>query len=78
MVPLKVTRPAVGFVKPVKASTIVVLPAPFGPMSPTTSLGVTRKLTSSTATTAPKRTVRSSTSSVAGATVGGTLSTRRS
>ena len=67
-VPLRSMRPLVGLVKPVRASTIVVLPAPFGPISPTTSRGATRKLTPSTATTAPKRTVRSSISSVAGAT----------
>ena len=39
-VPLRSTRPALGFVKPVRASTIVVFPAPFGPISPTTSRGV--------------------------------------
>ena len=57
--------------KPVTASMIVVLPAPFGPMSPTTSPGCTSKLTSSTATTPPKRTVRSATVSVAGGTGSG-------
>ena len=67
-VPLRRIRPAVGLVKPVRASTIVVFPAPFGPIRPTTSPGATWKLTPSTATTAPKRTVRSSISSVAGVT----------
>ena len=44
-------------VKPVTTSSSVVLPAPFGPMSPTTSPGVTVNETSSTATTPPNRTV---------------------
>ena len=39
-VPLRSIRPALGFVKPVRASTMVVFPAPFGPISPTTSRGV--------------------------------------
>ena len=66
--PSSSTRPSLGFVKPVTASMRVVLPAPLGPMSPTTWRGSTRKLTPSTAVTAPNRTVRSWTSSVAGCT----------
>ena len=65
-VSLRRMRPPLGLVKPVMASTMVVFPAPFGPISPTTSRGDTRKLTPSTATTAPNRTVRSSISRVAG------------
>ena len=52
-------------VKPVTTSRIVVLPAPFGPMSPTTSPGSIAKLTPSTATTPPNFTTRSVTASVA-------------
>ena len=44
--------------KPVTASMSVVLPAPFGPIRPTTSPGRTSSDTSCTATTEPKRTVR--------------------
>ena len=39
--------------KPLMASSSVVLPAPFGPMSPTMVPSATSKLTSSTATTPP-------------------------
>ena len=55
--------PACCFVKPVTTSSSVVFPAPFGPMSPTTSPGVTVNETSSTATTPPNRTVMPCTSS---------------
>ena len=51
--------------KPVTASMSVVLPAPFGPIRPTTSPGRTSIDTSSTATTEPKRTVRPVIDSVA-------------
>ena len=67
----RLIRACAGFTKPVTASMIVVLPAPLGPMSPTTSPGCTSKLTSSTATTPPKRTVRSATVSAAGGTGSG-------
>ncbi len=50
-------------VKPVIRSSRVVLPAPLGPISPTTSPGATSKETSSTATTPPKRTETPRTSS---------------
>ena len=52
--------------KPVTASMIVVLPAPFGPIRPTISPGRTSKVTPSTATTPPNRTVSASIESVAG------------
>jgi hypothetical protein len=42
--------------KPLTASMSVVLPAPLGPMSPTTSPGATVRSTPSSATTPPKRT----------------------
>ena len=61
----KRTDPLDGVVKPVTTSRIVVLPAPFGPMSPTTSPGSIAKLTPSTATTPPNFTTRSLTASVA-------------
>ena len=60
----KRTDPLDGVVKPVTTSRIVVLPAPFGPMSPTTSPGSIAKLTPSTATTPPNFTTRSLTASV--------------
>ena len=63
----KRTDPLDGVVKPVTTSRIVVLPAPFGPMSPTTSPGSMAKLTPSTATTPPNFTTRSLTASVAAA-----------
>ena len=44
---------------PVTASMNVVLPAPFGPISPRTSPGRTSRVTPSSATTPPKRTLRS-------------------
>src|SRR5574340_1434470 len=43
----------------------VVLPAPFGPMSPQIAPGATEKLTSSSAVTPPKRIVRPATRSSA-------------
>ena len=45
---------------------MVVLPAPFGPRNPSTRPGVALKLSPSTATLAPKRFVRSRTSSTGG------------
>ena len=57
--PSRVIEPPVAGTKPVTASMRVVLPAPFGPIRPTTSPGRTSIDTSSTATTEPKRTVRS-------------------
>ena len=53
------------------------MPAPFGPMSPTTSPGVTVNDTSSTATTPPKRTVMPRTSSSTPRARGGAASARR-
>ena len=64
--PPKRTDPADGAVNPVTTSSSVVLPAPFGPIRPTTSPGSTAKLISSSATTPPNRTVMSATSSRAG------------
>ena len=49
--------PRLAGTKPVTASMSVVLPAPFGPIRPTTSPGFTSNDTSLTATTEPKRTV---------------------
>ena len=56
-VPASANVPADGLTKPVTASITVVLPAPFGPIRPTTSPGLTSNDTSFTATTPPKRTV---------------------
>src|SRR5687768_14771161 len=59
-----ITRPAVGRRKPVIIRMVVVLPAPLGPRRPSTSPGWASKLTSSTATVAPKRLVTPSTSTL--------------
>jgi len=61
--PSKTTRPSVGSYAPVMTLNSVVLPAPFGPMSPTDSPRSIEKVTSSTATTPPNRFVRPSPSS---------------
>ena len=45
--------PESGARRPSSISTVVVLPAPFGPSSPKTSPGATSKETPSTACTAP-------------------------
>ena len=50
--PSSTTRPSAG-AKPHTASISDVLPAPFGPISPVMVPGVSLKLTSFTATTAP-------------------------
>ena len=50
-------RPAFGFAVPVIRLSSVVLPAPFGPIRPRTSPGLTSKLTSLTAANAPNRLV---------------------
>ena len=55
--------PAAIGTNPVTASMNVVLPAPFGPMSPTMPLSGTVSVTPSSARRPPKRTTRSSTSS---------------
>ncbi len=68
--PSSSTRPAAGFAKPVSASTNVDLPAPLGPMSPSTSRGRTVIETPSSASTTPKRTRTPSASSVLGVIVG--------
>src|SRR5438132_242324 len=54
--PPRTTRPLSSDAKPETASSRVVLPAPLGPMMPTTSPGRTGRSTPSTATTPPKRT----------------------
>src|SRR3954466_14825770 len=56
------TRPAVGGCIPVMTLNSVVLPAPFGPMSPVIVPGCTEKVAPLTAVTPPNRTVTSSTS----------------
>src|SRR5262245_49423671 len=53
--PSTLTVPADGGRKPVSMRIVVVLPAPFGPRKPTTSPRSRVKLTSSTASAAPKR-----------------------
>jgi hypothetical protein len=57
------TRPRWAGVNPVMVSMNVVLPAPLGPMSPTTEPGSTARSTPSSATRPPCLTVRSCTSS---------------
>src|SRR6266581_4153539 len=51
-------RPAVGAKRPVSILIVVDLPAPLGPRNPKNCPGATRKLTSSTATSSPKRRVK--------------------
>src|ERR1700730_4620364 len=57
--PSNTMEPAVGGKSPVTQLNIVVLPAPFGPISANTLPGSTSKLTLSTATRPPKRLVTS-------------------
>src|SRR5438552_3914036 len=59
------TVPAAGSSSPVIALKVVVLPAPFGPMSPVMQSASTSRSTSLTALSPPKRTVRPRTSSSA-------------
>src|SRR5689334_20783028 len=47
------TRPLLGATIPVRHRKVVVLPAPFGPTSPSTSVGATENERSSTATKSP-------------------------
>src|SRR5262249_45038732 len=61
--PSNVTEPAVGLKTPVITLKQVVFPAPFGPMRPRISPSNNLKLTWSSATTPPKRSVTSSKSS---------------
>src|SRR3954468_971836 len=63
--PSRRIRPEFGARSPVITLNSVVLPAPFGPMSPVTWPGAADSETSSTATLPPKRTMTSSTSSCA-------------
>src|SRR6267143_1473536 len=55
------TRPEVGRRMPASDRSVVVLPAPFGPMRPTISPGPTSNDRSSTATKSPKTRLRCST-----------------
>ena len=55
--PSNVIAPLEGGVRPLSKLNIVVLPAPFGPISPKISPIVTSKLTSLTAISPPKRRV---------------------
>src|SRR5690606_9930108 len=64
--PTKVTLPFSIGTKPVMALKRVVLPAPFGPISPRISEGLSARDTRSTASTPPKRTVMSSALSASG------------
>src|SRR5579864_6876794 len=59
------TRPAVGAMNPVTRLNSVVLPAPFGPISPTISPSRTANETPSTARSPPKVRERPATSSTA-------------
>src|SRR5450755_4305689 len=62
--PSTVTAPVVRGRKPSRISTIVVLPAPFGPSSAKTSPSAISKLTPRTASTGPYDLCRSTTSTV--------------
>ena len=64
--PSSSTRPESGLAKPVSASINVDLPAPFGPISPSTSPGRIVSDTSFTASTTPKRTRTASAASACG------------
>src|SRR5690242_20462404 len=72
--PLNRTRPAVGFTKPVTRLMSVLLPEPFGPITPSAWPARTSKVTSFTARTAPKLlkspSTRSTTSRGSGAMLG--------
>ena len=61
--PARAMRPRAGCTKPPMASMHVVLPAPLGPISPTTSRSSTAMSTSATAVTPPYTTVNPRTSS---------------
>ena len=50
--PQMLAVPAVGVMNPASMRMVVVLPAPLGPRKPSTSPGLTSKLTSSTAVSA--------------------------
>ena len=63
LVPSISTWPPLGGSSPVMTLNSVVLPAPFGPIRPVTSPGSAERLTPSSATLPPKRTVTSRTSS---------------
>ena len=52
--------PEVGVMKPASMRMVVVFPAPFGPRNPSTSPGLTVKVTSSTAVSDSYRLVRCS------------------
>ena len=62
MLPSSKMLPSVAEVNPETVSSKVVFPAPFGPIRPSTSPGCRVKLTWSSASTPPKRTVSSRTS----------------
>ncbi len=59
--PLQLSEPASGATKPQITLNSVVLPAPFGPITPSTSPAWTSSETPSSATTPPNRTVTSRT-----------------
>src|SRR5438445_1655144 len=67
-VPNRRTRPEAGVTRPATLLNSVVLPAPFGPMSPAIDAGGTVSETRSSAVRPPKRTVMSSASSGGGPT----------
>src|SRR5262249_58051190 len=60
--PLTLTRPAVGASRPAIIRIVVDLPAPFGPRNPVTTPGWTTKSSPPTASFAPYRLLRFSTS----------------
>src|SRR5215470_13000828 len=70
-VPPKVSRPASGRTNPHSTLSRVVLPAPFGPMTPVTWQGAAANDTESSAVRPPKRTVTSRMSSTPGLSPGG-------
>src|SRR5215469_11185852 len=70
-VPPKVSRPASGRTNPHSTLSRVVLPAPFGPMTPVTWQGAAANDTESSAVSPPKRTVTSRMSSTPGLSPGG-------
>ena len=55
--PARTTRPSLGWRTPEMTSKSVVLPAPFGPMMPSTSPALASRLTSLNAAMPPKRTL---------------------
>ena len=74
-----VMSPSVGLYTPVSMLKIVVLPAPFGPISPTSSPGWIAKLNSDTAVRPPKRmvTLRASRSGASEFVITGSAERRR-